>query len=99
MTTKDKKSAEENIHHYPYSIETRMALVESSILNINQTLMRIEVDLKEFRSEMKSEMKDVRSEMKDIRAEMKSDFRWLLSITGALYATLAGIMAHGFHWF
>jgi hypothetical protein len=67
-----------------YSDDVRLALLEQSITNINDTLVRFE---KRF--------DNIDEQFKNIRSEMKSDFRWLLTIISAL----AGIMAHGFHWF
>lgn len=75
---------EDNITHYPNSTETRVALLEMSISNINDTLNRLE---KRFDK--------VDDEFVDLRKDMKFDFRFLI---GAISA-LAAIMAHGFHWF
>ena len=79
---------EENVLNYPNGIETRVALLEMSIANINQTLIRIE-------SKMDSQIIEIKNEIKEIRKDMKSDFRLILTIIAAL----GGIMAHGFHWF
>ena len=84
---------EKNI--YPESVDTRVALLEQSIKSINQTLIRIETEMKDFRKEIKFDMTELRNDVKETRREMKNDFRWLLTII----AGLAGIMAHGFHWF
>jgi uncharacterized protein (UPF0335 family) len=82
---------EDNVIQYPNSIETRVALLEMSIININNTLIRIENELKDIRSEIK----EVRNEIKEVRRDLKYDTRWLLTIITAL----GGVMAHGFHWF
>jgi hypothetical protein len=37
----------------------------------------------------------IETEIKDSRKEMRSEFKWIL----AIIAGLAGVMAHGFHWF
>jgi hypothetical protein len=37
----------------------------------------------------------IETEIKDSRKEMRSEFKWIL----AIIAGLAGIIAHGFHWF
>jgi hypothetical protein len=34
-------------------------------------------------------------EVRELRKDMRTDFRWLLGMMIAL----AGLMAHGFHWF
>lgn len=90
---------EENVLNYPNGIETRVALLEMSIVNINQTLIRLEAKMDKQLDEIKDEIKDVRNDMKDIRRDMKTDFRWIMTIFGAAIIGLAGIMAHGFHWF
>ena len=81
-------NSEENIVHYPNSIETRVALLEMSLLNINQTLSRIENEIKDLRQE-------IRIDIKEVKREMKNDTRWLLTVIAAI----AAVMAHGFHWF
>ena len=86
---------EDNITNYPNSIETRVALVEMAIVNINQTLTRLENKMDQGFNALGTEIKDVRTEMKEIRTEMKTDFRWIL----AIIAGLGAIMAHGFHWY
>lgn len=83
---------EENIHNYPNSLETRVALVEMAIINISRT--HDELKSHNIRLENKMDLG-----FSEIRKEMKSDLRLVLSIMGALSACLAGIMAHGFHWF
>ena len=79
---------EEKIISYPNSLETRVALVEMSIVNITHSLLRIE-------NKIDSEFRDLKIEIKEIRKDVKNDTRWLLTIIAALGA----IMAHGFHWF
>jgi len=79
---------EENIHHYHNSLDTRVALVEMAIVNISKT-----------HDELKNHNLRIENELKEIRKEMKSDSRWLLSVIIAAFTGLAGIMAHGFHWF
>ena len=97
---------EDKIINYPNSIETRVALLEMSMINLNQTLIRLETkmdkgfdefqsDLIRFETKMDKGFAESKSDMKEMRATMKSDFRWLLT----LIIGLAGIMAHGFHWF
>ncbi len=83
---------EENILQYPNGIETRVALLEYSITNINQTLIRLE-------TKMDKQLDEIKGEIKDIRKDMKTDFRWIMTIFGAAIIGLAGIIAKGFHWF
>jgi len=83
--------------------EYRLGLLENKVDDIGLTLKEIKIELKEIRSDMTNGFSSVQSDMNkgftDIRKEMKSDFRWMLSIVAGLFATLAGIVAHGFHWF
>lgn len=69
-------------------LETRVALLELCVSNIQHTLERLEL-------KMDKGFDEIRQEIGSIRKEMKSDFRWTLTII----AGLGAIMAHGFHWF
>lgn len=96
---------EDNIVNYPNSIDTRIALVEKSIGHLNETLVRLEHFLeKRFDSidnkfdGIDKKFDSVDSKFNEIRKEMKSDFRWILTISIGLFASLGGFMAHGFHW-
>lgn len=86
---------ENNIKSYTNSLETRVALVEMAIVNINQTLIRLENKIDFGFSECKADSKSLSCEIKEIRKDMRYDFRWTLTIIGVLGA----VMAHGFHWF
>lgn len=79
---------EDKVTDYPNSLETRVALVEMSIININQTLIRLEKKIDDG-------FNKIENQITDIKKEMKNDFRWLLTII----AGLGAIMGHGFHWF
>lgn len=72
------------ITKYDLLYEQRMTHVETSMSNLDNTL-----------KEIKSEINDMKNDIREIRDDMKTDFRWLLGVIIAL----AGIMAHGFHWF
>lgn len=76
------------------SDNVRFAVLEHSIISINNSLIRIETRF----DKIDNEFKEIRDEFKDIRNEMKSDFRWLVTIFGGLIIGLTGLMAHGFHW-
>lgn len=88
--TKNNKDIENNLKKYPESVDTRVALLESSISHINDTLCRFE---KRF-DKIDDQFNEMRNEFKEVRKEMKYDFRFLI---GAICA-LAGVIAHGFHW-
>ncbi len=66
---------ENNVKNYPNSLETRVALVEMAILNINQTLIRLE--------------NKIDSGFSEIKREMRNDFRLLLTVIGGLGAIMA----------
>ena len=85
----------ENVSNYPNSIETRVALVEMSIVNLNQTLVRLENKMDMGFSHVNDQFKEVRADIKDVRKEMRREFMASLFIIGGL----GTIMAHGFHWF
>ncbi len=78
------KKAEDNISTYPASIDTRVALLEQSIIHFNDALNRIE-----------SALYEIKIDVKEVRREMKNDFRFLITAISGF----AAIMAHGFHWF
>jgi hypothetical protein len=73
--------------------------IDTGFNDVRREMMRIENKMDkgfdEVRGELKEIRKENRSDFQGIRKDMKVDFRLLI---GAL-AGLAGIMAHGFHWF
>jgi hypothetical protein len=82
--TKDKKV----LPHPENTLETRVALLEQSIININETMKEIKSELKEIRHEANSNFKWL----------LGTIFGFGTFFTGALIG-LGTIMAHGFHWF
>ena len=78
-------------NHSDYNSDTRLALLEQTNEHIYEVLNRID---KRF-DRMDERFDGMELDFKGLRSEMKSDFRWLLTIM----AGIAGIMAHGFHWF
>jgi hypothetical protein len=40
----------------------------------------------------------IAAELRDVRNRQDRDFRWLIGLYLAGYASLLGVMAHGFHW-
>lgn len=66
---------EDNLINYTNSTETRIALLEMSIMSINQTLIRLENKMdKQF---------------DELRRTMKTDFKWILTIIAGLGAIMA----------
>lgn len=43
-------------------------------------------------------LSEIRSELREVRTEARADFRWLMGVMLGGLASLAGVMAHGFHW-
>lgn len=93
------KKPEDNVSHYPYSIETRTALLEQSMINIDRTLIEIKSDIKESRKDTDRSLMDIRSDIKEVRREARTEFFWLLTFTIGGFVGMFGFMAHGFHWF
>jgi hypothetical protein len=80
-----------NPSRYPADMESRVAVLEQIARTTTATLERIE-----RRMDM---------HVAELRAELRADFRWLLGVMSAGFATLLGAygallaaMAHGFHW-
>jgi hypothetical protein len=79
---------------YPADMESRAAVLEEIARSTAMTLARIERRL------------DVVDQRFDVlAASQRADFRWLVGImfggfsaTIAGFATMLGVMAHGFHW-
>ena len=86
---------------YPLDMESRVAVLEEIARTTAATLERIErrLDLFDRRFEAVERRIDV------VAATQRSDLRWLLGVmfggfsaTIAGFATMLGVMAHGFHW-
>ena len=78
-------------HHkldYEHSHETRIALLEQSINNINNTLVRFEKRFDRIDEKLESMQK-----------ESTADFRWLVKFIISTSVGLGALMAHGFHWY
>jgi GAF domain-containing protein len=79
---------------YPADMESRVAVLEQIARITTAALERIE-----RRMDLQT------AEIRALAAEHRSDFRWLLGVMLAGFATmlgaygaLLGAMAHGFHW-
>lgn len=77
----------EKIPHQ-HSEDTRIALLEQSINNINNTLVRFEKRFDRIDAKLES-----------MQIESNSDFRWLVKFIISTSVGLSALMAHGFHWF
>jgi GAF domain-containing protein len=83
-----------NPGRYPADMESRVAVLEQIARTTTAALERIErrIDLQT-------------AEIRALAADHRADFRWLLGVTLAGFATMLGAygamlaaMAHGFHW-
>ena len=67
---------DENIVNYPHSIETRVALVEMSIVGIGQTLLRIENRLDKIEKDMKYDFRFLISAICVLGGIVAHGFHW-----------------------
>lgn len=81
------------------SLETRVAVLENAITYIKDGIQRIES--RNDRIDTRIDMMDKKfdSRLDNLDRKLTNDFRWLLALILGLSGGLAGIMAHGFHWF
>lgn len=89
-------------HEVPMKDVTRLALLEQSIMHINDTLLRIEkrFDTIDFRFD-KQELQvgavstEVKRIFRDINQRLWTNFIWMI----AGFASVLGVIAHAVHWF
>jgi hypothetical protein len=86
--------------------EYRLGLLEQSQKGILQAITKLDKRFDDLDKKLDKKFDaidrkfdGVDKKFEGIRKEMKSDFRWMLTIVAGLFATLGGIIAHGFHWF
>jgi hypothetical protein len=94
-----QKDEKEKVYKYPETIDTRVALLEQCVSNINETLKDLRTELKEMRSDLNGFKTDMHNGFTGMRTEMKSDFRWMLVTFVGLFGSLTGVVAKGLHWF
>jgi hypothetical protein len=101
---------------YPADMESRVAVLEQIARTTTAALDRIERGMGTQKSELQSELRVFRehierrldmqaADLRTLSAEHRADFRWLLGVMLAGFATMLGafgamlgVMAHGFHW-
>jgi len=97
---------------YPADMESRVAVLEQIARTTTAALERIERGMDTQKSELRAlEDRVVRrldmqaADLRALSAEHRADFRWLLGVMLAGFATMLGafgamlgVMAHGFHW-
>ncbi len=82
-------------------MESRVAVLEQIARTTTAGLERIERRMDSIVAEQRA----IFAEQRSISAEHRADFRWLIGVLSAGFATLLGAfgamlgaMAHGFHW-
>jgi len=84
-----------------HSDETRIALLEQSINNINNTLLRFEkrfdkIDERFDKMDEKFSKIDQKFEM--LSGKINAQLLWLLGTGATVALSVVGLMAKGFHW-
>jgi hypothetical protein len=55
--------------------------------------------MEQIAKDTKDILVEIKQDLKEIRADQKADFRLLFGCIVTVAIGLAGLMAHGFHWF
>ncbi len=55
--------------------------------------------LEEIASSTRGMLKELRDDMRSVRDKQETDFRITVALQATSILALAGLMAHGFHWF
>ncbi len=55
--------------------------------------------LEEIASSTRGILKDLREDVRSVRDKQEADFRITVALQATSILALAGLMAHGFHWF
>lgn len=86
--------------------DVRLALLEQSIININETLVRfekrfdkIDSEIKEFKKELNTKLDKVNEKLETFNNRLWVNFYWILGTMFTLSCAGAGILAKGFGWF
>jgi len=85
-------------HEKHMSNDARIAVLETTILNINSTLLDIKHDLKRIDTKIDTKFdtldKKIDSKFEIIQSRLWSNFLWLMG----MIIGLAGLTAHTQHW-
>jgi hypothetical protein len=55
--------------------------------------------LEEIASSTRGMLKELREDVRSVRDKQEADFRITVALQATSILALAGLMAHGFHWF
>lgn len=80
---------------HKHTDDTRLALLEQSITNINDTMQRMEKRFDKLEAKIDTVSTEMKQGFKDCNNRIWSNFYWNL----AALTTLGALMAHGFKWF
>ena len=85
-------------HEKPMSNDTRIAVLETTILNINSTMLDIKQEIKHLSAKMENKFDSLEKKMDSkfdaINSRLWSNFLWLMG----MIIGLAGLIAHTQHW-
>ncbi len=81
-----------------HSLEARVAVLEQIARSTAAAIDRIERRLETMDVAHRAAIDRLERRIEAIEAAHRADFRWLLGIMFGAWASLLGVMAHGFHW-
>lgn len=76
------------------SNDARIAVLETTMTNINSTLLDIKQEIKDMKKDMKHSFELVDKKFDSINNRLWSNFLWLMG----MMIGLAGLIAHTQHW-
>jgi len=94
---------------YPSDMEARVAVLEQiarttvTVLDrierrLETSVDRIEQRLDRAEASGRADFQRIETRLGAIEANARADYRWVLGIMLGGFASLLGVMAHGFHW-
>jgi len=81
-------------HEAHMSNDARIAILETTIININSSLLDIKQEIKDIKYEIKDVKNDINKKFDVINNRLWSNFLWLMG----MIIGLAGLIAHTQHW-
>jgi peptidoglycan hydrolase CwlO-like protein len=95
----NKNKANEMHNHKENYHETRIALLEQALINIDKRFDSIDKQFDNLEKSIKELKQEIKDDFRDINNRMWSNFRWLIITMIGFAIGLCGIMAKGFDWF
>lgn len=78
----------------PMTNDERIAILETTIININSTLVDIKHDMTRLSDRMDVKFDSLDKKIDNINNRLWSNFLWLMG----MIIGLAGLIAHAMHW-